>query len=204
MVLQDSDKPKQLTRNAAQNIVNGRWSMPDDVQVSQNCLDLLNAIFTKEAKVQLPVFYSACRCHAADSNQLSAGSIQSVVLEHDCMVLFKASSIHKLVPPGMQTLGHLVRACSRQAATTAGHIHWTHHYQQRNCFYAWSMRRCYSTCTLYHWPICAGAHRCRGHQAACVVHSSAPAACCKDTLAAREAECDRNSRNNRACSQASH
>lgn len=50
LLLQDAEKPNQLTRNAAQNIVNGRWSMPPEVQVSQNCLDLVGAIFTKDTK----------------------------------------------------------------------------------------------------------------------------------------------------------
>ncbi|KAK9804478.1 hypothetical protein WJX73_006910 [Symbiochloris irregularis] len=49
----DSDKPNQLTRGAAQNIVNVQWSMPADVQVSPNCLDLLNHIFVKDPKGRL-------------------------------------------------------------------------------------------------------------------------------------------------------
>ena len=48
---QDTDKPNQLTRNAAQNIVNVNWQMPADVQVSQNCMAVLNSIFVKDPKV---------------------------------------------------------------------------------------------------------------------------------------------------------
>lgn len=49
------DAPQEngkLTRNTAQNIVNARWTMPADVQVSQNCLELLTAIFNTNPQVR--------------------------------------------------------------------------------------------------------------------------------------------------------
>ena len=51
----DAANARQMSGITAQNIVAGKWSMPVEVNVSQSCLDLLNAIFTREAQVSISV-----------------------------------------------------------------------------------------------------------------------------------------------------